>query len=206
MQGPGRQRDRLLLPPATSSLAGPLDRPREPGPPTPPPPSLPREGEGGLQGKGLYLFARGRRAAEAGVAAVGAVRHGCSLPGSPHRPRRPWALGHQRASLAAGSQASGPAPCAGGSCARAAASGPCVLLTLGCRGTAPHRDMSLALGLVRALSLLWFLVTHTGSHMGGNLNKLEVNLRENTYLGKDPQNYMKGRKKNTQNPRYLPTV
>lgn len=31
--------------------------------------------------------------------------------------------------------------------------------------------------------------------MGGNLNKLEVNLRENTYLGKDPQNDMKGRKK-----------
>lgn len=31
--------------------------------------------------------------------------------------------------------------------------------------------------------------------MGGNLNKLEVNLKENTYLGKDPQNYMKERKK-----------
>ena len=33
--------------------------------------------------------------------------------------------------------------------------------------------------------------------MGGNLNKLEVNLRENTYLGKDPQNYVKERKKKT---------
>lgn len=42
--------------------------------------------------------------------------------------------------------------------------------------------------------------------MGGNLNKLEVNLRENTYLGKDPQNYVKERKKNTQNPRYLLAV
>lgn len=36
--------------------------------------------------------------------------------------------------------------------------------------------------------------------MGGNLNKLEVNLRENTYLGKDPQNYVKERKKKYTKP------
>lgn len=66
--------------------------------------------------------------------------------------------------------------------------------------------MSLALGLVRALSLLWFLVTHTGSHMGGNLNKLEVNLRKKYISGKRPTELYERKKKNTQNPRYLPTV
>ena len=76
---------------------------------------------------------------------------------------------HQLASLPDCSpQASSPPPSSGPSSARlAAAPDPCVLLAPGCRGSAPHRDMSLALGL--APSLLWFLVT-PGSHMGGNLS------------------------------------
>jgi len=54
---------------------------------------LPRRIRREEEGKaGLYLFAGGWRAAEAGVAAVGAVRHGRSLPGSPHSPRRLGAL------------------------------------------------------------------------------------------------------------------
>ena len=99
---------------------------------------------------------------------------------------------HQLASLPDCSpQASSPPPSAGPSSARlAAAPDPCVLLAPGCRGSAPHRDMSLARGL--APSLLWFLVTRWKSH--GRKLKLEVKLRENTYLGKDPQNYLKERK------------
>lgn len=49
----------------------------------------PGESEGRTEGKGLYLLARGRRAAEAGVTAVRAVRHGCALPACPTRPQKP---------------------------------------------------------------------------------------------------------------------
>lgn len=42
--------------------------------------------------------------------------------------------------------------------------------------------------------------------MGGNLNKLEVNLRKKYISGKRPTELYERKKKNTQNPRYLPTV
>lgn len=104
-----------------------------------------------------YLFARGRRAAEAGVTAVGAVRHGSNLPDSPTPSQMP--LGKLLTSWLPLLTARGPparhlpqvppplAP-------QLPLTDPCVLLSLGCRGTAPHRDISLALGLAHRLSLV----------------------------------------------------
>lgn len=101
---------------------------------------------------------------------------------------------HQPASLPDCSpRASSPPPSAGPSSARlATAPDPCVLLAPGCRGSAPHRDMSLALGLAPSLSLVVSGNSRWKSH--GRKFKLEVKLRENTYLGKDSPNYVKERK------------
>lgn len=109
---------------------------------------------------------------------------------------------HQPASLPDCSpRASSPPPSAGPSSARlAAASDPGVLLALGCRGSAPHRDMSLALGLAPSLTLVVSGNSRWKSH--GRKLKLEVKLRENTYLGKDPLNYVKERKDREKKKRY----
>lgn len=148
MQIPCLKSSRELTPPASPSSLSSLGRARQPAPL-----SSPRRIR--REERRLYLFARRGRAAEAGVAAVRAVRHGCSLPGSP---RSPMPLGSCVTSWLPfltvprppGCQAT---PSAGPSSAHSAAtSDPCVLLAPGCRGTAPRRDMSLALGLSRSLS------------------------------------------------------
>ena len=173
-------------------------------------PSAPESQEGEEGRAGPYLLAGGRRAAEAGVAAVRAVRHGRGLPGSARSPGASGLSCHRPASLPDRSPRAGSPPrSAGPSSARlAAASDPGVFLALGCGGSAPHRDMSLALGLAPSLTLVVSGNSRWKSH--GRKLKLEVKLRENTYLGKDPQNYVKEKKerkkKDTQNPRYLPTV
>lgn len=151
-----RTRVRELLPGVTSLLRqSSLVRTREPAFLL-----LPQENQkAGHWGWGLegYLLARGRRAAEAGVTAVRAVRHGCNLPASPTLSQMP--LGDLFNSWLPFLTARGPPahhlPQVPPLLAQQLPpTDPCVLLSLGCRGTAPHRDISLALGLAHRPSLV----------------------------------------------------
>lgn len=102
---------------------------------------------------------------------------------------------HQPASLPDCFGATSPPPFAGPSSARlAATSDPGVLLTLGCRGSAPHRDMSLALGLAPSLSLVVSGNSRWKSH-GRKLKQVRSQFERKYISGKRPTELCERKKK-----------